>query len=1000
MTPHSPDSSSSIPPAPPVPETFKYLLVASALFIASVSAFFSVQGLGYLFAGSAMAVMIMAASLEVGKLVAASYLSRYWNRTHRVLKLYLVLAVLVLIAITSLGNYGYLARAYERTHTQIVLLENQIASLEREIGDTQRQIEGAKSAVTLSTANSREDVAKLEQRLAANNESLNQSLARLQERRKAAQERRDRDVQAVAQRLKEQGEVSQKAIAIEEAASAVLNERMAALDRAGGPVLTTEEAAITALNERLAVLDRAPGPVVTTEETAIAALNDRMAAISRAPGPVVATEEAAIAALNERVAVLDRAVDAYTKQGGPGFFKIDSIKKGQELREQQRKVREAIAAEMAEHLMRIEQIRAAHAKQLAQERDSITSQLSDLRARIEQIRVEHSRQMVKARETAATELSTHRTRIEQLRTEHAKRQAMAREALVTDQTEARARIAQQRAAYAKQVEAADRDVTAVRDLFAQESARLDAEEQAARRAGLAANEEVEKQLASLKAQGQATTAGGDTQTQSLYQRIRTRNEDISRLRAQIAAVDIGSYRFIARAFDATADGVVKWLMLALVLVFDPLAVSLVIGFNIALLARPAAQYVGAELPAAAEPTAAGSSKRMALSAGVYSAVAATIALGLAGVWGAGAVRTKLRAAHGSLIPGESFAVMSFRPGDISRAGQGETFTDLLGKAGGKSVSDTLASLMTNGFDPDADLYAFAKFPAKASTEAQDRPVMLCGFVARVTDGAAVETALSRIADQVSLSLRTASNAAPSRARSRAMIRHGSGRYMDPEGGFFSFALTGQAAVVLIELEGNPRSPCLEEEIRLCLAPPAATATGLGAEAHEQLPPRARSRDGALSLWFDAARFCHHLPKNPAAQARYQQLEKHLGFELLLAVRPAADNQLSLVADYAYQHDRFKDLQPVTPLQVLTDLGTADTAGLGGRLMDRCMDTLDYDSLIERLRTAFGGTNSAAAQRVLIEKSFASTRDASFTLTAQYGPQAGSPLLAAMQMLFQ
>ena len=180
----------------------------------------------------------------------------------------------------------------------------------------------------------------------------------------------------------------------------------------------------------------------------------------------------------------------------------------------------------------------------------------------------------------------------------------------------------------------------------------------------------------------------------------------------------------------------------------------------------------------------------------------------------------------------------------------------------------------------------------------------------------------------------------------------------------------------------------------------SAATGLGAEAHEQLPPRARSRDGALSLWFDAARFCHHLPKNPAAQARYQQLEKHLGFELLLAVRPAADNQLSLVADYAYQHDRFKDLQPVTPLQVLTDLGTADTAGLGGRLMDRCMDTLDYDSLIERLRTAFGGTNSAAAQRVLIEKSFASTRDASFTLTAQYGPQAGSPLLAAMQMLFQ
>ncbi len=127
-----------------VPTSFKYLLVASALFIAGVSAFFSVQGLGFLFAGSAVAVMIMAASLEVGKLVAASFLSRYWDVTNRVLKFYLVLAVLALIAITSLGNYGYLARAYERTHTQIGLFESQIASIEKEIVDTQRQIDGAR----------------------------------------------------------------------------------------------------------------------------------------------------------------------------------------------------------------------------------------------------------------------------------------------------------------------------------------------------------------------------------------------------------------------------------------------------------------------------------------------------------------------------------------------------------------------------------------------------------------------------------------------------------------------------------------------------------------------------------------------------------------------------------------------------------------------------------------------------------------------------------------
>jgi len=277
-------------------------------------------------------------------------------------------------------------------------------------------------------------------------------------------------------------------------------------------------------------------------------------------------------------------------------------------------------------------------------------------------------------------------------------------------------------------------------------------------------------------------------------------------------------------------------------------------------------------------------------------------------------------------------------------------------------------------------------------------VMLCGFVARVTDPVAVEAALSRIADRVSSSLRTSSNAAPSRARSRAMIRHETGRYMDPEGGYFTFGLTGQSVILLIEFEGDPQAPCVEEEIRRCLAPVVAAATGT--EAREQLPPRARSRDGAISLWFDAGRFCKHLPKNAAAQTRYQQLEKHLGFDLLLSVKPSLSGQLNLIADYTYQAERFKDRQQPTPLQLLSKIGAAEPASIGGRLMDRCMDTLDYDSLIERLRAALGGTNGASAQQVLVEKTFTSERDARFVLSARYGEQAGPPLLAAMQTLFQ
>ncbi|NBV22488.1 MAG: hypothetical protein EBS05_11300 [Proteobacteria bacterium] len=990
--------------APSVPSTFKYLLVASALFIASVSAFFSVQGLGFLFAGSATAVMVMAASLEVGKLVAASFLSRYWSVTHGVLRIYLVLAVLSLIGITSLGNYGYLARAYERTHTQIGLFESQITSIEKEIADTQRQIDGARGSLAKVSAASREDIGKLQQRITTGNEALSQALARLQERRKTAQDRRDRDVQAPSMRMTEQAEVLKKALAAEEAEIAALNERMATLDKTPSPRFTVEEAAITSLNERLAALDRAPGPKFTIEEAAIVTLNERLAALDKAEGPKFVAEESAIATLNERLAVLDRAVDAYTKQGAGGLFKFDNIKKGQLLQEQQRPAREAIAAELAGQRARIEELRVEHLKQQARAREVITADITAQRAHIEELRTDFAKQQVKTRADISAELATLRTRIEQLRTEHARQQVKARETITAELAGHRASIELLRTGHAKQEQAADREVAAVREQFAQETARLDAEEKETRRGSVVEIAEVEKQLQALQSQGQATASSGETQSESLYQRIRTRNEDIHHLRGQIAAVDIGSYRFVARAFDATADGVVKWLMLALVLVFDPLAVSLVIGFNVALLGEPASSRSRPPGPAMEENTDSAvasvpRSRWQAWSLGLFLVIASAGAVGLAGLWGTSVFRDKVRASHSSLIPGESFAVLTFRPDDLSRSAQGKTFGDWLGEAGGKVVSDTVSELMTSGFDPAADLYVFAKFPAKEAIGQSDRPVMLCGFVARVTDPVAVEAALSRLADQVTRSLRTSASTTPSRARSRAMIRHANGRYMDPEGGFFTFGLTGQAVVLMVEFEGNPQAPCVEAEIRRCLAP-SETASDSTGEAREQLPLRARSREGAVSLWFDSGRFCKLLPKNAAAQTRYQQLEKHVGFDLLLSVQPAMGDQLNLVADYAYQGERFKDRQQATPLQVLNALGSGEAAGVGGRLMERCLDTLDYDSLIERLRGALGGTNGASAEQVLVEKTFTTERDARFVLSARYESKAGPPLLAAMQTLFR
>ena len=165
---------------------FRLVLLSSALYIAGCSAYFSVLGLGQLFTGSEGPVMIMAASLEVGKLVAASFLYRYWHLITGVLRFYLTLAVLVLIAITSLGNYGYLARAYEKTATTIARNETEIATLEKTIADSQRQIDDARGKTVRVNTASREDIAKLQGRISQAGETLAQSLARLQEQRKAS----------------------------------------------------------------------------------------------------------------------------------------------------------------------------------------------------------------------------------------------------------------------------------------------------------------------------------------------------------------------------------------------------------------------------------------------------------------------------------------------------------------------------------------------------------------------------------------------------------------------------------------------------------------------------------------------------------------------------------------------------------------------------------------------------------------------------------------------
>ncbi len=93
---------------------FLVVLLAVTLLIAGVAGYFSIYGLGEIFSGAFWPVVIMAASLEAGKLVAASYLYRYWKKISFLMKTYLISAVIVLMVITSAGIFGFLSSAYQK----------------------------------------------------------------------------------------------------------------------------------------------------------------------------------------------------------------------------------------------------------------------------------------------------------------------------------------------------------------------------------------------------------------------------------------------------------------------------------------------------------------------------------------------------------------------------------------------------------------------------------------------------------------------------------------------------------------------------------------------------------------------------------------------------------------------------------------------------------------------------------------------------------------------
>jgi len=109
------------------------LIALSALSISAAAAYYSVTGLAKLFAGVEIAVIWMASSLEVAKLVVASLLYQYWKELNKGLKIYLIIALTTLMIITSAGIYGYLSSGYQDTANKTNVVDKEIALVDNKI---------------------------------------------------------------------------------------------------------------------------------------------------------------------------------------------------------------------------------------------------------------------------------------------------------------------------------------------------------------------------------------------------------------------------------------------------------------------------------------------------------------------------------------------------------------------------------------------------------------------------------------------------------------------------------------------------------------------------------------------------------------------------------------------------------------------------------------------------------------------------------------------------
>jgi len=126
---------------------FAYIILFTAVLLSAVAAYYSIAGLTAIFAAAVIPVVIMGATLELGKVVATVWLHNNWKRINWVFKTYLIPAIVFLMLLTSMGIFGFLSKAHSDQSLVSGDAMSKVAIFDEKIATEKENIAQAKKAI-------------------------------------------------------------------------------------------------------------------------------------------------------------------------------------------------------------------------------------------------------------------------------------------------------------------------------------------------------------------------------------------------------------------------------------------------------------------------------------------------------------------------------------------------------------------------------------------------------------------------------------------------------------------------------------------------------------------------------------------------------------------------------------------------------------------------------------------------------------------------------------